>query len=94
MHARHDAAFRSRAKIALVGYSMGGNLVLKLAGDLGAEAPRTTARSGWRLARHGPRPESADALHLPSPIGIYEKKVPARVAQAISPQSSALSPSL
>jgi hypothetical protein len=26
--------------IALVGYSMGGNLVLKLAGELGAEAPR------------------------------------------------------
>lgn len=51
-------------KIALVGYSMGGNLVLKLAGELGASAP------DFLKAVVGVSPAmdlgaSADALHEP-----------------------------
>jgi predicted alpha/beta-fold hydrolase len=57
---------------ALVGYSMGGNLVLKLAGDLGANAP------GYLKAAVGVSPAmdlaaSADALHDVS-NRIYEFK--------------------
>ena len=50
-------------RFALCGYSMGGNLVLKLAGELGASEPRlvavTTVSPALDLG------ESADALHLP-----------------------------
>ncbi len=51
-------------RIALAGYSMGGNLVLKLAGELGASAPRELkAVVGVSPALDlGP---SADALHRP-----------------------------
>ena len=50
-------------RVALVGYSMGGNLMLKLAGDVGLDAPNTLK------AVVGVSPaidlgESADALHL------------------------------
>jgi predicted alpha/beta-fold hydrolase len=50
-------------RVALVGYSMGGNLMLKLAGDVGSDAPNTLK------AVVGVSPaidlgESADALHL------------------------------
>jgi predicted alpha/beta-fold hydrolase len=49
-------------RMAMVGYSMGGNLVLKLAGDLGSQAP------SWLLAAVGVCPAAdlaatADALH-------------------------------
>lgn len=37
---RHFIAREGLESVALVGYSMGGNLVLKLAGELGADAPR------------------------------------------------------
>ena len=59
-------------KIALVGYSMGGNLVLKLAGELGAQAPpQLRAVVGVSPAMDlGP---SADALHLPA-NRLYERK--------------------
>ena len=58
--------------IALIGYSMGGNLVLKLAGDLGTTAPPELA------AVVGVSPAmdlgaSADALHLPS-NRLYERR--------------------
>jgi predicted alpha/beta-fold hydrolase len=36
---RHLIARQGLERIALVGYSMGGNLVMKLAGELGADAP-------------------------------------------------------
>ena len=59
-------------RTALVGYSMGGNIVLKLAGELGAEPP------GSLKAVVGVSPAvdlgaSADALHLFS-NRIYEQK--------------------
>lgn len=59
-------------KIALVGYSMGGNLVLKLAGELGANAPESLVgvvgvSPAMDLAA------SADALHEPK-NRIYEWK--------------------
>ena len=52
-------------RVAMAGYSMGGNLVLKLAGELGKSAPK------WLLAAVGVSPAtdlavSADALHEPS----------------------------
>ena len=52
-------------RVAIAGYSMGGNLVLKLAGELGEHAPE------WLLASVGVSPAmdlaaSADALHDPS----------------------------
>jgi predicted alpha/beta-fold hydrolase len=50
--------------IALVGYSMGGNLVLKLAGELGADA-RPTAFGGRRLARRSTSGHPPTALHRP-----------------------------
>jgi len=52
-------------RVAMAGYSMGGNLVLKLAGELADQAPK------WLLAAVGVSPAvdlaaSADALHDPS----------------------------
>ncbi|WP_263358869.1 YheT family hydrolase [Acidicapsa ligni] len=52
-------------RVAAIGYSMGGNLVLKLAGELGNQAPP------WLIAAVGVSPAadlafSADALHEPS----------------------------
>src|SRR5215472_14337675 len=60
------------ARVGLVGYSMGGNLVLKLAGDWGANAPRELAAvAGVSPAVDlGP---SADAMH-DFPNWIYEYK--------------------
>lgn len=59
-------------RFALVGYSMGGNLVLKLAGELGQDAPKELK------AVVGVSPAvdlglSADELHLPQ-NRIYEQK--------------------
>jgi len=58
------------SRVATVGYSMGGNLVLKYAGELGDDAP------AWLRAAVGVSPaadlaSSADALHEPS-NRIYE----------------------
>ena len=52
-------------RVAMAGYSMGGNLVLKLAGELADQAPK------WLVAAVGVSPavdlaESADSLHDPS----------------------------
>ena len=58
--------------IALIGYSMGGNLVLKLAGELGTDAPpQLHSVVGVSPAMDlGP---SANALHLPQ-NRIYERR--------------------
>jgi predicted alpha/beta-fold hydrolase len=50
--------------ISLIGYSMGGNLVLKLAGDLGAAAP-AILHSAIGVSPAVDLGPSADALHLP-----------------------------
>jgi predicted alpha/beta-fold hydrolase len=68
---RHCVAAQGLRRVAMVGYSMGGNLVLKLAGELGASAPE------WLLAAVGVCPAtdlaaSADALHERS-NRIYER---------------------
>ena len=58
------------SKFALVGFSMGGNLVLKLAGEWGTEAPKELLA----VAAVCPAMDlaaSADALHMPS-NRIYE----------------------
>jgi hypothetical protein len=49
--------------ISLIGYSMGGNLVLKLAGELGMAAP-ATLRSAIGVSPAVDLQPSADALHL------------------------------
>jgi predicted alpha/beta-fold hydrolase len=69
---RHFVAEHGLSSIALVGYSMGGNLVLKLAGDLGAAAPpQLHSVIGVSPAIDlGP---SADALHEPL-NRVYEMK--------------------
>ncbi len=61
---RHFIALYGLQSISLIGYSMGGNLVLKLAGDLGTSAPpQLHSVIGVSPAIDlGP---SADALHAP-----------------------------
>jgi predicted alpha/beta-fold hydrolase len=58
--------------VALIGYSMGGNLVLKLAGDLGAAAP-SQLHSVVGVSPAVDLAASADALHEPQ-NRIYERK--------------------
>jgi hypothetical protein len=58
--------------ISLIGYSMGGNLVLKLAGELGAAAP-ATFHSVIGVSPAVDLGPSADALHLPQ-NRLYELK--------------------
>jgi predicted alpha/beta-fold hydrolase len=62
---RHLAATYALPKIAMAGYSMGGNLVLKLAGELARNVPSwLVAAVGVSAATDlGP---SADALHEPA----------------------------
>lgn len=69
---RHYQRTRNAQRWALVGYSMGGNLVLKLAGELGERAaPLIAAVAGVSpVVDLGP---SADALHEPA-NRIYEWK--------------------
>ncbi len=59
-------------RISLIGYSMGGNLILKLAGELGSDAPRelTSVIGVSPVVDLGP---SADALH-DLQNRIYERK--------------------
>lgn len=63
---------KSLSQIAAVGYSMGGNLVLKMAGDWGSDAPAQlkAVAAVSPAADLGP---SADAMHQPS-NWIYEWK--------------------
>lgn len=58
------------SKFALVGFSMGGNLVLKLAGEWGNEAPKEL-RAVAAVCPAMDLAASADALHMPS-NRIYE----------------------
>jgi len=58
--------------MSLIGYSMGGNLVLKLAGELGTTAP-ATLRSVIGVSPAVDLQPSADALHLPQ-NRLYELK--------------------
>ncbi len=58
--------------ISLIGYSMGGNLVLKLAGELGTTAP-AVLRSVIGVSPAADLQPSADALHLPQ-NRLYELK--------------------
>src|SRR5271155_5585405 len=58
--------------MSLIGYSMGGNLVLKLAGELGATAP-ATLHSVIGVSPALDLGPSADALHLPQ-NRLYEMK--------------------
>lgn len=58
--------------LSLIGYSMGGNLVLKLAGDLGSAAPRAL-RSVIGVSPAIDLGPSADTLHEPR-NRIYEMK--------------------
>lgn len=69
---RHFIATEHLHSVALIGYSMGGNLVLKLAGDLGTDAPpQLHAVIGVSPAVD--LAASADALHEPQ-NRIYERK--------------------
>jgi predicted alpha/beta-fold hydrolase len=62
----------SLQRVALVGYSMGGNLVLKLAGDWGGEAPRQL-RAVAAVSPAMDLAESADAMHTPA-NWVYEQR--------------------
>jgi uncharacterized protein len=61
---RHFTTLYSLESISLIGYSMGGNLVLKLAGDLGTQAP-PQLRSVIGVSPAVDLGPSADALHAP-----------------------------
>jgi hypothetical protein len=69
---RHFIAREHLESVALVGYSMGGNLVLKLAGELGADAPRQL-HSVVAVSPAIDLAASADALHRPE-NRLYERK--------------------
>ncbi len=69
---RHFAAREHLRSIALVGYSMGGNLVLKLAGDLGSNPP-PELRSVIAISPAMDLGPSADALHAPA-NRLYERR--------------------
>jgi len=62
----------SLRSISLVGYSMGGNLVLKLAGDLGSAAP-AELKAVVGVSPVVDLAESADALHEPQ-NRFYERR--------------------
>ena len=60
------------SRVALAGYSMGGNLVLKCAGDWGANAP-PEVKAVCGISPAMDLAASADALHHPSNL-LYEMK--------------------
>jgi predicted alpha/beta-fold hydrolase len=69
---RHFIAEYNLSSISLIGYSMGGNLVLKLAGDLGSSAP-AQLHSVIGVSPAIDLGPSADALHAPW-NRVYEMK--------------------
>ncbi|NYF78176.1 YheT family hydrolase [Granulicella arctica] len=69
---QHFVATRHLESVSLIGYSMGGNLVLKLAGDLGTSAP-LQLHSVIGVSPAVDLGPSADALHRPS-NRLYEWK--------------------
>jgi predicted alpha/beta-fold hydrolase len=69
---QHFMRLYGLSSISLIGYSMGGNLVLKLAGELGANAPQEL-RSVIGVSPAVDLGPSADALHAPQ-NRLYEMK--------------------
>jgi predicted alpha/beta-fold hydrolase len=69
---RHFIARERLQSVALVGYSMGGNLVLKLAGELGVDAP-SQLHSVVAVSPAIDLGPTADALHRPA-NRLYERK--------------------
>lgn len=69
---RHFLRTERLSSISLIGYSMGGNLVLKLAGELGASAP-PELRAVVGVSPAVDLGASADALHLPT-NRFYERR--------------------
>ncbi len=69
----HFIRTRQLASIALIGYSMGGNLVLKLAGELGAADAPPQLRAVVGISPAIDLGPSADALHRPL-NRLYEAK--------------------
>ncbi len=69
---RHFLRAERLESISLIGYSMGGNLVLKLAGELGANAP-PELRAIVGVSPAVDLGASADALHLPA-SRFYERR--------------------
>ena len=67
---RHFSERFGLTRVALVGYSMGGNLVLKFAGEWGAQPPLAAVATVCSVIDLAP---SADALHEPA-NRIYEWK--------------------
>ncbi len=69
---RHCIQVHDAQSIALIGYSMGGNLVLKLTGELGTDAP-PQLRCVVGVSPAVDLAASADALHEPQ-NRLYEQK--------------------
>lgn len=69
---RHFLRLHNLGSFALIGYSMGGNLVLKLAGDLGPNAP-TQLKAVVGVSPAIDLAVSADALHEPA-NRLYERR--------------------
>ncbi len=69
---RHFVLREHLESVALIGYSMGGNLVLKLAGELGADAPREL-HSVVGVSPAVDLGPSATALHRPE-NRLYERR--------------------
>ena len=69
---RHFVEREQLKSVALIGYSMGGNLVLKLAGELGAHAPRAL-HSVVAVSPSIDLGPTADALHRPV-NRLYERR--------------------
>ena len=69
---RHFLAAYALPSVALIGYSMGGNMVLRAASDLGADAP-PQLRSVVAISPAIYMSESSDALHEPR-NRVYEIK--------------------
>ena len=69
---RHFIQGERLSSVGLIGYSMGGNLVLKLAGELGAAAP-AQLRAVVGVSAAVDLGASADALHLPA-NRFYERR--------------------
>jgi predicted alpha/beta-fold hydrolase len=68
---RHFAAKYQLRRVAMAGYSMGGNLVLKLAGEWGNQAP-AWLRGVVAVSPAADLAETADALHEPA-NRVYER---------------------
>ena len=89
---RYFIAREHLTSVSLIGYSMGGNLVLKLAGDLGVNPPREL-RSVIGISPAMDLGPSADALHLPQ-NRLYERRFLRALVKTLPSQSRPLSPAL